>query len=631
MDRNVVIATVLIGLIMFVWLYLLSPPPPPPVPLDDQTAADSAQVVAPPPEPEAVPLTTPPQAVQPSTVGDSTLVAAQTGQERFITVDTDVYQARFSTKGGTLVSFELKEYKQFDQETAVQLVDTTAGGALGLVFTTPASHVVDTRAFFFEPDFSGERLQVTSEGTTLSFTTRLGQGTIRKTYAFSPGSYEVGLSIVQENASTFATSEGYDLVWNGGVPFSESPEGRNDEAMRITAHARSGGEVENITLEGDDYEELPLRGEVSWVAVKNKYFGAIVIPEQPPRQAELIGERTGDIDAGTLKKTYLASLSMPPATGQADVFRLYLGALEYGQLSRYNLELYDVVDYGWDAFEWMTRPLAIFLFIPAFTLLSSFIANYGLVIIIFALTIKLILFPLTKSSYKSMARMRELQPAMQEIKEKYGDNPQKQQEATMKLYRESGVNPLGSCLPMFLQYPIIIALWQFLQQSIEIRQQGFLWANDLSAPDAILQLPFTIPFYGDFVAGFTILMGLSMIIQMRIQSTPASGAQAKIFMYVMPIFIFVIFNSLPSGLSLYYLCYNVITAAQQKLINRSIDAEKEAAADGKGGKKPSRSAKAAKLPKDGKAKTKKGSAAKTSNQRKKAAQRQRAAKKRAKR
>ncbi len=187
----------------------------------------------------------------------------------------------------------------------------------------------------------------------------------------------------------------------------------------------------------------------------------------------------------------------------------------------------------------------------------------------------------------------------------------------MKLYKTSGVNPLGSCLPMFLQYPIIITLWQFLQQSIEIRQQGFLWANDLSAPDAILNLPFEIPFYGDFVAGFTVLMALSMVIQMRLQPTAASGMQAKIFMYVMPVFMLVIFNSFPSGLSLYYLCYNVITAGQQKLINNSIEAEKET--NGKGGKRSAKTTKAAKLSKDGKAQ--KGRKVHKAGQRKKAAQR----------
>ncbi len=603
MDRNVVIATVLIGLIMFVWLYLLSPPPPPP-PVNDQATVDTLELVAPPPEPEAIPLTTPPQAVLPA-VGDSTMIAAQTGEEQFITVDTDLYQARFSTKGGTLVSFELKQYKKFDQQTPVQLVDTTASGALGLVFTTPASHVVDTRTLFFEPDFTGDRLQVTSEGTTLSFLARLGQGTIRQTYTFSPGAYEVGLSIVQVNASSFATSEGYEMVWNGALPFSESPQALKEEITRVAVYARSGGEVEGITgseLDEDEDNRKTLRGDVSWIASKNKYFAAVIIPPADmPREAELAGVRDGEIDDPDVQVSFRASLLMPAPTGEADVFRLYLGPLDYNQISSYDLGLYDMVDYGWDAFEWMTRPLATFIFIPAFSLLSSFIANYGLVIIVFSFLIKLVLFPLTKSSYKSMARMRELQPQMQEIKEKYADNQKKQQEATMKLYKSSGVNPLGSCLPMLLQYPIIITLWQFLQQSIEIRQQGFVWANDLSAPDAILNLPFEIPFYGDFVAGFTVLMALSMIIQMRLQPTAASGTQAMIFMYVMPVFMLVIFNGFPSGLSLYYLCYNVITAAQQKLINNSIATEKDAADTGKGGKWSAKTSKAAKLPKGGKA------------------------------
>ena len=145
----------------------------------------------------------------------------------------------------------------------------------------------------------------------------------------------------------------------------------------------------------------------------------------------------------------------------------------------------------------------------------------------------------------------------------------------MKLYKETGVNPLGGCLPMLMQYPIIIALWQFLPQAIEIRQQGFLWANDLSAPDAILSLPFTIPLYGNYVGGFTLLMGLSMIIQMRIQMQPQTNPQAKIFTYVFPVMIFAIFNRLASGLSLYYLVYNVVTAIQQKMINSRIEKDSE--------------------------------------------------------
>lgn len=584
MDRNVVIATILIVLILFVWMYFLSPPPPP---VQDPAAVDidTTEAVVPLDEPEPQALTAPQAA--PVTVADSTIAEAQEGEERLITVDTDLYRAQFSTKGGTPVSFELKAFQQYDQQTPVQLIDSMAHGALGLVFTTPASHVIDTRTLFFEPDIEGDVLQVTDEPATLTFEKTLGEGRIQLAYTFTPGNYEVDLSVVQENASAYQTEEGYEMVWNGAVPFSEDPHNRKEEATKLGAYARSGGEVEGITLASEIDEELTLRGDVTWIAVKNKYFTVVVIPPaNAPREAELIGERTGEIDDPAVQSVFRASLFMPQPDGQGDDFRIYMGPLEYRKIARYDLGIYDMVDYGWDFFEWMTRPLGKYVFIPAFTLLSGLIGNYGLVIVIFALLIKLVLYPLTKSSYKSMARMRELQPAMQEIKEKYPDDPAKQQEATMKLYRKSGVNPLGGCLPMFLQYPIIISLWMFLQQAIEIRQEGFLWASDLSAPDAILNLPFTIPLYGDFVAGFTLLMGLSMILQMRVQSAPSSGPQAKVFMYLMPGVIFVIFNSLPSGVSLYYLCYNVITAVQQKWINKSLEAEKE---EEEGGSKKSSS------------------------------------------
>lgn len=145
----------------------------------------------------------------------------------------------------------------------------------------------------------------------------------------------------------------------------------------------------------------------------------------------------------------------------------------------------------------------------------------------------------------------------------------------MKMYRETGINPLGGCLPMLLQYPILIALWMFFPAAIELRQQSFLWATDLSAPDAILHLPFTIPLYGNFVAGFTLLMGLSMIIQMKIQMNPQTNPQAKVFTYVLPVMLFVFFNRLASGLSLYYLVYNIVTAVQQKYINNHLEKLKD--------------------------------------------------------
>ena len=565
MDRNVVTATVLIAVIMFVWLYWLAPPPPDPATsgeaLVDTLAVEEGPLDAEAPDvPDVLPA--------PS---DTALAGATEGEARFITVESDLYTAQFSTKGGTLTSFVLKDYKKFDQETPVQLVDTSKAGALALVFTTPQSHNVDTRALYFEPSIEGDVLNVAGDSTTLSFTARLGSGLLRQTYVFKPETYEVGFYVEQEDPASFSTREGYELVWNGGVPFTEG--GTEDEAMHAGAYARSGGEVESITLQDGDYAERTLTGSVEWGAVKNKYFTATIIPSEPTRGAELIGEQArAEVADAQTPEDFTVRLLMPPAvSGEADRYRLYLGPLEFYHITDYGLGLYDMVDYGYDMFEWVTRPLAKYVFIPVFTLLSSFIPSYGIIIIIFAFLVKLVLYPLTKSSYKNMARMRELQPKMQAIKEQYGDNPQKQQEAMMRMYKETGINPLGGCLPMLFQWPVIIALWQFFQQSIEIRQESFLWANDLSAPDVILSLPFTIPFYGDYVAGFTALMAVSMVFQMRLQTSPTSNAQAKVFMYVMPIMLFFFFNRLAAGLSLYYLCYNVLTAFQQQYINTSLE------------------------------------------------------------
>ena len=569
MDRNTVIATVLIGLIMLVWLYWLSPPP---VPVEGISASDRIDSSSVQPELSAAEDLRPGREVSPV---DTTLSPVSGGDERLITVTTNVYTAVFSSRGATLRSLELRDFTHYDRVTPVQLVDTTRGGAIGMVFTTPTSHTVDTRNVFFEPDFVGDRLDVTDSTASLAFDALLGDGALRFVYEFVPDNYEVRLRVEQQNPDAYSIRQGYDLVWDGGIPFTE--ENREGEGQRAGAFARSGGEVVEVTLQSDAYEETSLRGTVDWVAVKSAYFTAVVMPTGTTQGAEIVGERGAEPSDPNYDEYYEVALRMPPSEG-SDSFTMYLGPMEYPRLRRYGMDLYGMVDYGYDVFEWMTRPLAKFVFIPVFRILSKVLPNYGVVIIVLALLMKIVLYPLTKASFKSMARMRELQPKMEAIKEKYAENPQKQQEAMMKMYKETGVNPLGGCVPMLLQYPVIIALWQFLPQSLEIRQQGFLWAADLSAPDKILALPFNIPLYGDFVAGFTLLMGLSMIVQMKIQmaSTP-SNPQTKVFTYVMPVMIFAIFNRFASGLSLYYLCYNVFTAIQQKMINRSMDRAREEA------------------------------------------------------
>ncbi|TDI68933.1 MAG: membrane protein insertase YidC [Bacteroidetes bacterium] len=572
MDRNVVIATVLIALIMVVWFTWMSPSTVPeqvtgPVVADSTERFEIEAPVFQAPEPIV------PGQVPVFTAGDSTVLGSQDGVVRDIVVESDFYTAVFSTRGGTITSMSLKTYTKFGSDEAVQLIDTTKGGAIGIVFMSPNNRIYDTRSFTFESS-APNQITLGDVPVELVFRSEVGAGAIVKRYTLNRESYEIGISVSFEAPETFLAQGDYEIVWNGGLPFTEGD--HQLETTKSGAYASSGGDVESVTLMSDSFEERSLRGVVEWIAVKNKYFMAALIPAVEARGAELIAERFGELDDEDVRLDFVASLEIPITDSEADEFKLYLGPMEFKRINAYGVGLYDTVDFGWDFFEALTRPLAKFIFIPTFAFLSSFIPNYGLIIIIFSILIKLLLFPLTKKSFRSMAKMRELQPRMEAIKEKYRDNPQKQQKATMKMYKETGVNPLGGCMPMLLQYPIIIALWMFLPQAIEIRQQGFLWATDLSAPDVILSLPFTIPMYGNYVGGFTLLMGLSMVVQMKIQAMPGSGAQQKMFMYLMPLMMFVIFNKFAAGLSLYYLCYNVLTAAQQKLINSQLRKENEA-------------------------------------------------------
>lgn len=592
-QRNILIATLLFGLIMFGWLVWFGPEPPEPSAEEETTTespADPADTTA---SDDAAPLASgdstddsdseaaAQEADPDDTPSDPATARAESGTARTITVIADQYTAEFSTQGGVIERFTLTDYEQFDRETPVQVVDTTGQGVPGVSFMTPSSHLVDTRALHFETE-APDTLHVDgTEEASITFTATLGEegeGSLSYTYTFTPEPYDLNFQIAQQNARSYATNDGYDVVWDQGVPFTEDdPEG---ERIDSGVYAFSGGTMERLVYDSGDYAENRLSGSVSWIGHRSKYFTAVLMPEDESAVdgAEIIREegvaetvRGGE---GTTARLFFPAASSDVSTQS---FSLYMGPIDYYNLASYERELYSMVNYGWAVFEWITRPLATFVFIPALTYLGGVLPNYGFVVILLAILIKVVVYPLTKSSYRSMAKMKDLKPEMDKIKEKYEDDMEKQQQAMMELYRESGVNPIGGCLPMFLQYPIIIALYLYIPQSVQLRQESFLWAADLSAPDPILQLPFSIPFYGDYVAGFTLLMGVSMIFTMRIQmsSTGSTGAQAKIFQWVLPFFIFFIFNRFASALSLYYLFYNVTTAAQQKYIYWQLDKEKE--------------------------------------------------------
>jgi YidC/Oxa1 family membrane protein insertase len=560
LDRSALTGILLIALIMGMWLVFYQPPIAPPAePVAEQQAPDAAEPSGPEVRAGRAASTPPP---------DTTFAAAATGEERLITVETDLYRAVFSTRGGTLRSLQLLDYTIANTEDPVELIGDEEG-ALALAFTPPQGRYVDTRSLFFQTAYDADFLDATDAARELVFEAPIGEGVLRLAYTFDPDSYEIGFRIEEEGSNILTASGGYEVIWDGAIPFAEASS--QQEATSTGVYARSGGELERLTLARRPEQSLRLSGSVEWVAVKNKYFLSVLVPRTATEGAELEGRRFGEPGDMGFAEDYAARLLMPRPQGQPAEFALYAGPLDMQRLGRFAPGIYQVVDYGFGAF--MTRPIAEYVVGPLFRFFGRFLPNYGLVIILFALFVKIALYPLTKASYKNTARMRELQPKMEAIKEKYGDDPQKQQEAMLKMYKETGINPLAGCLPLLLQYPIIIALWQYFQNSIVIRQESFLWAHDLSAPDPILNLPFTIPLYGDFVAGFTLIMGLAMIVQMKVSMPPSTGgAQAKIFMYVLPLVLFVVFNRLASGLSLYYLVFNVATIVQQKMINNQMEA-----------------------------------------------------------
>jgi YidC/Oxa1 family membrane protein insertase len=505
------------------------------------------------------------------------------GPAREVVVLTDHVVATFSTAGGTPTSLRLRDYDHAETETPVELVSDPRG-ALAIGLTPERGAYLDTRTLDFRPSvagetFGGDTLRVGEQPVELAFETPApgrdgAPGALRLVYTFAPDSYDVDLRV--EAPGTSLLDGGYELVWHGEIPLAE-----NDvkaETMQAGAYLRLGDETDVLHLkEPGTPEAITRTGTVDWAAVKTKFFLAALIPSDatPTEGAELSGTQTGEVGTADFGQHFTARVETAGLTaGQSHDYTLYLGPLELRRLAPFGL--YDTVDFGFG--QSITRPLARYVIAPTLALFTGLLPNFGLAIILFGLLVKLVLWPLTSASYRSAAKMRELQPQMALVKEKYGDDPQKQQEATMRMYREAGVNPLGGCLPMLLQYPILIALWRFFQSTLVLRGESFLWAADLSAPDPVIHFPFAIPIIGSFLSGFTILMALSMLVSMRLSQGggAAMPSQQKVLLYLMPLMFFFFFNNFPSGLSLYYLAFNLFSIVQQQMINKQVHAQHEA-------------------------------------------------------
>lgn len=485
-------------------------------------------------------------------------------KEKIFTVENDKYRFEFSNFGGALLKAYMKKFTTWDGKE-VQLVDWKKERELNLMFTSKEGITINTKDLLFtQAEYPNQYVNLTeTKEFALKYSLYLNNDSslkIVKTYTFIPDNYEFVVDYEFSNPSKFIADNKYQVVWGSSLNLTEY---RSDEEARFSeAFSYMGGELEEMHPSDFDKEvKFDANGNTDYVATRNKYFGVFIIPfSRKGDGAYLTGNKMHLPDQGQ-KNLFSAAIKMDIKNDahEKSTFKILMTPIDYKILKAYNLELEKTMRFSLD---WLVRPIAQYAIIPFFNFLHLFIPNWGVVIIVFAIVLKIVLNPLTKKQMSSMRKMSTLNPKMTEIREKYKDDPTKMNSMIMKLYKEEGINPMGGCLPMLLQLPILYALFGVFQSTIELRQASFIWwITDLSAPDVLFHLPFKIPLFGiDQVSGLATLMGITMFIQQKMTVT---DPKQKSLVYIMPIMMTLLFFSFPSGLNLYYFMFNLLSIGQQ--------------------------------------------------------------------
>lgn len=498
-------------------------------------------------------------------------LSRSSGTERIITVETEIYLAEISSKGGVVHKWELKKYKTWNGYP-VQLVDDTKGGDFSILFTTTDGRVVNTRDLYFDISTPSDRVQLEGnfEFEIIMTLPASNGGRLVKKMKFRNGEYGFEVEVKLINMSEVIANFEYEVVWEHGILYAEH--NSIDESSFAAAYAYAGNELTEIdATKVDQKVQKELSGVVDWVATRNKYFGVAIIPAGVESEGSYLGGiRIPMPDEGELE-SYNIALKLPfkESNEETATLKVFLGPLDHHTLKSYGKGLENIMSLGW---AWLVRPISEYIMLPLFTAIHYVVPNWGLVIIVFSILIKVVLHPLSKSSMKSMKKMQKLQPMMNDIREKYKDDPQRMNQAIMNLYKEYGVNPAGGCLPLLLQLPIMYALYAVFRGAIELRQANFFgWITDLSVPDVIYRLPTRLPFIGlQDISGIAVIMGITMFIQ---QKMTVQDPRQKTMIWLMPIMMTLLFNGFPSGLNLYYAVFNLLAIGQQILINKQDEDE----------------------------------------------------------
>lgn len=507
------------------------------------------------------------------------------GQEKFYTLENELLKLTFSNKGGRIYSALLKNYTTHDSLPLI-LFDGQESN-MGFTLVTNNNRVVNTANLYFEniPELKKDK----AGNQTLTFRLKTSsEAQLDFVYKLPANDYMLSFDI-QSKAMNKIVPVGtnvLDMQWSTKVRQQEK--GRTFEERYSNIQFKFlADNVETLSPSSDD--EKKVSNKVKWVAFKDQFFSSIIIARDAFTSTNLVSKMESE-ESGYLK-SYSAEMVVPfDPTGKTTTgFNIFLGPNQYKILSAYDKELKkedklllrELVPLGWGIFGWVNR----FMIIPMFNLFSKFISNFGIIILLMTIVIKLILMPLTYKSYLSSAKMRVLKPEIDEIHARIpAEKAAERQKATMELYNKVGVSPMSGCLPTLLQMPILFAMFSFFPAAFELRQESFLWAEDLSAYDAIVSwntyIPLVTPYFGNHISLFTLLMTIATLVSTKLNmantATPdqPGAGMMKWMMYLMPIMFMFMFNSYASGLSYYYFVSTLITIAQTYAIRATIDEKK---------------------------------------------------------
>ncbi len=552
MDRNSAIGLTLMAFLLLGYFYFFSPTPEPQKP--NQATNTSPAIRDSTTQINEKPLI---DSTVTKQYGD--LGSFLTGKEEFTSVENDVLKLTFSSHG-TLAEVNLKKYKTHGQQPLFLAKD---GSNKFSLVATHEGKLIDLYQLHYQPETSKQ-----GDTTRISFTAKLSESAfIKHVYSVPDKGYKIGYSIESKGVSL----AGKDLAftWVDNIPLVEKD--LNDSRNKTTVnYYLANGSFDGLSDTSPDSKSIS--DGLKWVAVKQKFFLSAIFASDKFTSGSFA--TSFDIkDSSYVKKAEL-SLSIPSdaIASKKAAFSYYFGPNDY-KVTKEVAEGFSRNMYlGWPPVIWVNK----FLLMPVFNLLQTFMTNYGIIILLLVLFMKLLLMPLTYSSYMGMAKMRLLKPELDAIKEKNGDNMAQAQQDQMKLYKQVGVNPFAGCIPLLLQMPVIFSMFYLFPNSIDLRQQPFLWAEDLSTWDSILTLPFSVPFgYGNHVSLFVLLMTASQIIfQWQNNQIQTVQGPMKAMGYVMPLIFLFMLNSFSAGLSFYYFVSNLITFAQQAIIKRFVDEDK---------------------------------------------------------